>query len=344
MSLLRTRSIPLVLVSVLGASLAACGAQAVQLDSATGSDASMSTDGATGVDAIVDPRDARQPDALVLDVAMPDGSTSSLFTHCTSNAPCGVGGTCLMVFPGGLCTRRCTNDRACGTNGVCETNSGVCFPRCTSGGLECDRFGAACYPFDAQGVTLGCYPSCFPPDTTPPAGYAPCDAMTRCDPNQLVCSNDVAMGGSVGDPCISDQECASGRCEPEIDASGVATGFIGGYCIAIGRLPAQSAFVPGQPVPRTNCPPGTAGVPAGGTGEEGDPSVCLRTCMLDGDCRAGYHCDQLGQFSNGLCLPIDCSQAGMTCPSGYACMTDPGSGASVCAPSTMTFDAGVGGG
>ena len=48
-------------------------------------------------------------------------------------------------------------------------------------------------------------------------------------------------------------------------------------------------------------------------------------CLADGDCRTGYTClKEIGlasggtsTYSNGLCVPGDCSETG--CPTGYTC-------------------------
>jgi hypothetical protein len=239
---------------------------------------------------------------------------------------------CQTIFPGGLCTRRCSNDRACG-GGVCETQLQICLPSCTPhGGLECDQYGAACYPEDETGTAFVCFPSCFPMGATPPASFTNnCVAGTTCDPNLLFCSpNAPATGGAVGDACTGDMDCASGRCIAEVDAmTGEATGYIGGQCFTVGRLPAGSEYQMGMPLPRGNCPMGSVAIPFAADDAEGDPAICLKGCTADADCgREGYFCDHFGDpgapaFSTGICDPINCNEAGRTCPSGYHCVTNP---------------------
>jgi hypothetical protein len=259
--------------------------------------------------------------------------TGTLYQQCTRDADCGAGSTCNLLFPGGLCTRRCTNDRACG-NGVCDTQLG-CLPSCTPhGGGECDQFGSSCFPYDAAGTQYICFPSCFPTGTTPPANYTNnCGgANSVCDPNVLLCvpPDAVAMGAAVGEGCMTDQDCASGRCIAEISDTGEATGYIGGQCFAVGRLPSGDSYQMGMPLPRSNCPMNSVAIPFENTDAEGDPAICLRSCVTDADCgRAGYSCyrvrDMAGAyiFSNGLCEPANCNDPAYACPSGYHCVTDP---------------------
>jgi hypothetical protein len=254
----------------------------------------------------------------------------NLFRACTTNADCGAGLRCNNLFPGGLCTRSCTNDRAC-NGGVCDMNLG-CLPSCTPhGGLECDQYGSACYPYDAEGTQFVCIPSCFPTGTTPPASYTNmCITGTMCDPQTELCTATTSMGAPVGDPCTANGDCASGRCIQEVDEmTGMATGFLGGQCYGVGRLPDGAAYM-GTTLPQSNCPPNSVAIPFENTDAEGDPAICLRSCMTDTDCgRAGYFCEHfqnmmgMPAFTNGICNPIDCNESGRTCPTGYHCVTDP---------------------
>ena len=287
-------------------------------------------------------------DVPLRDVARdaPDASQITIFTHCSTNAQCGSGGTCLTVFPGGgICTRRCTNDRACGVDGACELNNGICLPSCSTGGNECDRFGGACIPVDGAFTTGLCLPSCY--TSGAPAGYPQCqEPMAMCDAYNGICATMQPTGAEDGDPCVADVDCKGGRCITEIDPLGQPSGWIGGYCLSFGRA---TNITEGQSVPQSNCPPNAGAVPFDGQGP-GDSAPCFRTCVADSDCRAGYQCDHLtsmsgGQFfSNGICLPVDCSRAGMQCPAGYACATVTGDAsmrASQCEATTNPVDAGT---
>jgi len=285
----------------------------------------VSTDGTVDMGPIGS--DAR-PDTRT-DTGTDSGPMGSIFIPCTTNAMCGTGGTCLTTFPGGgICTRRCTNDRACGPDGVCETQNMICLPACSSGGGECDQYGGGCVPLDDAFTMGACLPSCYGPGTTPPTGYPACAApMPMCDPYSGVCVTMQPMGAADGDPCTADGDCAGNRCITELDATtNEPTGWVGGYCLSFARA---GNLMQGQPVPPSNCPPGAGVVPLGGE-QPGDLAPCFHTCNASSDCRAGYQCDHLQPamgtgnfFSNGICLPVDCNTSGMTCPSGYHCVTQP---------------------
>ena len=109
----------------------------------------------------------------------------------------------------------------------------------------------------------------------------------------------------------------------------MTSGWIGGYCLSFGRVPSNSTYMVGAPIPQGSCPAGAGVVPLGGE-LEGDEGPCLKTCDSVSDCRPGYQCDHFLSgmgggpfFSNGVCMPVDCNVAGMTCPAGYACVVPP---------------------
>jgi hypothetical protein len=224
-----------------------------------------------------------------------------------------------------MCSKACTTAADCGSNGQC-VNLGmqsICFPSCTSGGGQCNTVGGACTPVDSTGMTLACLPSCGA------TGSPSCGSGLTCDPYGGACTNMPSTGADNGAACTADPDCRGGRCILPTDAtSGTATGFLGGYCLSFGVATNVSM---GAPVPQSNCPAGSGAVPINGE-MPGDSVPCFKTCNATSDCRAGYQCDHLtpssgtGQFfSNGICLPVDCSMSGMTCPSGTHCVSMTGS-------------------
>jgi hypothetical protein len=145
-----------------------------------------------------------------------------------------------------------------------------------------------------------------------------------CDPYTGVCGTTPSTGADNGAACTQDSDCRGGRCITEVDAmTGTPSGFLGGYCLSFG---VAAPLMMGAPVPPSNCPPGSGAVPLDGEAP-GDSVPCLKTCSTSAECRAGYQCDHLSTsmggafFSNGVCLPLDCTQPGMDCPTGTTCRT-----------------------
>jgi hypothetical protein len=258
----------------------------------------------------------------------PDVAMHTLFGPCAMQHDCvasaGAMSMCNTAFPGGICTAHCTTDRNC-NGGHCVM--GTCFPACTDGGQECDTVGGVCISIDGVMPPSVCIPSCWPTGTMPPSPSIPsCPATMACQVYNGACGGPMPTGTAHnGDPCTMDSDCLGGRCITETDAmTGDPSGFIGGMCISFGyRLPGSSYNL-GQPVPQGNCPMGSGPVPfrnnmAGGS------TACFPICVHNSDCRTGYACQPLGMppmtTSNGFCFPVDCSMAGMACPSGYACQT-----------------------
>jgi hypothetical protein len=265
------------------------------------------------------------------------GGTVPIYGACAHSSDCsGAGSACLTAFAPGICTRQCMTDGDC-SGGVCigagGGMSGTCVPGCTPGGMgTCDQYGAACAPTDTTGTVGGCFPSCF--TSGAPAGFSGmCQGSLQCDPYSGVCGTMPSTGADNGAACTMDSDCRGGRCVLPADAmSGQPTGFLGGYCLSFGRYPGDSAYTPGAPIPQSNCPSGSVAVSvAMGTGT-GDSVPCFRACTGASGCRAGYACQHLGSgtmtTTNGICLPVDCTMTGMSCPSGTTChrMTDMASG------------------
>ncbi len=89
--------------------------------------------------------------------------------------------------------------------------------------------------------------------------------------------------GQVGSPCTTDANCEAGSvCTPESDENG-ATGFVGGYCMKFDCTFEQ-----------TMCGEGGTCV----IDNSMNVSMCLASCRIDTDCRAGYRCQ-----GGTVCLP-----------------------------------------
>lgn len=282
--------------------VAACGAPPVP---ATGADGGVDLDG----------RIEPEPDG---------GPAFVLFSRCETDEDCHGDSTalCGTVYPGGLCTVECTDDSVCGESGQCF--SGTCRPRCTRGGRECEPFGSACI---YAGDTHICTPSCWPDDRLP-EGTPACVADRECNEWRTRCVPPAELPtgrGENGAPCETDADCLSEWCLEEIDPdTGAATGYIGGTCVSFGTQPPDEEFVPGEPMPRSNCVEGSIVVPRQNSVQAGDWVICWDECASAADCRPGYQCfrgvSSTGPaHSTGACWPVFCSMEGMECPPGYAC-------------------------
>jgi hypothetical protein len=158
-------------------------------------------------------------------------------------------------------------------------------------------------------------PICYP-EGREPAGYPRCGAGLVCDPYTATCTDTLSTGAPNGAPCRDANECRGGECLLASDTAG-PTGFLDGMCASLG---VATTFSPGGPLPQGSCPDGSVEMALGAS--EGDAVLCMLGCARDGDCRTGYACaHQVAgmPFSNGLCLPIDCSV--QACPSGTVCGT-----------------------
>ena len=287
-----------------------------------------------------DATDARADVVAPRDVATDDGQSSEF--GCSSDSRCGTGGICLTAYPGGICSRHCTQSRPCGVDGVCDATTGICAFACTSGGGECDQYGGACLVTDESTHAGMCVPSCFVAGA--PRGYPACGSATPCDLYSGACTATPAKGAEDGDACAADADCKGRRCITEIDDTGQPTGWIGGYCLSFGRT---TNIMQGDAVPQSNCPAGAGTVPLNGQGP-GDWAPCFKICNANSDCRVGYQCDHLTPsmstgnfFTNGICLPIDCAAPGAMCPAGTQCVIESRDGGAPIGHCALDTDAGT---
>ncbi len=267
------------------------------------------------------------PTVVLRDVADRDGG--GLFARCTTNAQCGPGIRCDTAYPGGLCVKTCRRDADCGELGLC-TGTGanaVCRPMCQPGADDCGPYSGLCFFFNADMQDRrACYPSCY---ETPPAGTPACVTGTTCNPWSGDCESRVMVtGADNGDACAANGDCKSGRCNEELTDTpvpGTGTGNLGGRCLSVARRPDQMSYMRGMGLLRGNCPMGSVIIPY--TGETtGDVSTCVKECVMDMDCRAGYFCNRVFNgnppapvYTTGGCVPVNCILAGRTCPGGTRC-------------------------
>ena len=287
------------------------------------------------------PRDRERVDAPM---------TGVMFSHCTVDANCPSGGTCVTAYAGGLCSRACTTDVACGPVGICVGS--LCRPHCPNGGGECGPAQACDLVSNLVPDRLACMPSCF---TAPPAGTPACNAPLQCNAylGTGTCDESAAPTGRVnGEPCLTNDDCR-GVCLAEVEM-GESTGDVDGYCASFGRLPDPAGYAGGSPLLQSNCPMGSVVIPLNNnTDTEGDAGICLRSCATLADCRRGYGCFYFEitgtRSSTGFCDAINCvsepwaSMPNHRCPAGFACIASPNDGgvpSATCVRSPVS-DAGV---
>ncbi len=191
---------------------------------------------------------------------------------CTDISDCAGGGRgrCGTTIPGGYCfLTGCTTAGGVGADcpsmSHCSINldpdtmvpdpTGLCLADCASDS-DCPMVGQRCFDSaDLDGVT-----ECLPAATGP---------------------------GTVGDVCADTYDCSGdefGFCLLDIDNTGGAPDFPGGYCTQ-------------------SCAAGAPPCPAGSTCLGG--SVCVADCTMGSDCRPGtdYGCSMPAGASSTVCWP-----------------------------------------
>jgi len=178
-----------------------------------------------------------------------------------------------VTWRGGYCTELCDAASPCPAGATCVAladGSGRCAAACNEA-LDC-RAGYVC----ARAVGA-CLPDCR-------LGWD-CGDRLRCDAATGACA---PPHREVGEPCVVDADCASGRCLAE-HPTRRGRAWRGGSCTERCRH-------------GRDCPDGAACV-ALADGQ----SLCVRACEEAGDCRPGYVCSPAVR----ACLP-DCRE-GWSC-------------------------------
>ena len=267
---------------------------------------------------------------------------------CTSGSDCGNGvvdqgeecdgsdlngQTCGdLGYQGGTlsCTANCRFDESACT-GASDCGNGV-----VDMGEECDGSDFAnqtCADLGFQGGDLACNTDCTLNLSGCTGGCGngvvevgeDCDGdnldNTTCadlgyDSGNLACndqclfdvSNCQGGGGGVGDPCVSNDDCSSGQCFPEVgqpDGQDPGVGLPGGYCVDACQQD------------------GTCADPNAICVRSGLSRFCARACDLGSpQCRDGYGCLDIGN-NQGICWGACTDDA--QCTTTHDCDTDPDS-------------------
>jgi hypothetical protein len=194
-------------------------------------------------------------------------------------------GTDALDAPGGYCTLECETDSQCGRGGQCSVaaaaETGQCLGDCSADG-DC-REGYACV--GASGGLGG-------------QGFKVAGSCQPRSPIRRLAS------GVVGRTCVSDADCAGGRCAA---SSPLGPAYPGNYCTA-------------RCFEDEDCGVGGACLVFEGSSE---PGHCFESCGADADCtREQYRCLQLRPGFDA-CYPapraLPDHMAGKACDSDAAC-------------------------
>lgn len=345
------------------AALVGCGGETTTPDAAAPVDAATDTAADTAVDT-TPPVDKPPPQMSLIYGPCRSNDECAVGLTCRTESASG--------FSGGECNRECTSDKDCllvpadgspAIDGWCPPAVGtaprMCMRVCANG-IDCERDGYTCRVYNSGMLneTQACIPVCTD---------ASCVNGTTCDHESGKCrpSGSTPTGRTLGQSCQpemragsptppADQICRSGLCQPDFnpDSRGnpFYTGWNGGYCISRCILPQgfnSSTFwgPAGMTVdlPQATCPMGGVCLPASSYAR-GDLGTCYHSCQSNADCRGaeGYFCQksiQLTQttsrrFSNGFCIPVNCTNTATPCPTGFTCRRN-SNGSGSCIPEMM---------
>lgn len=208
---------------------------------------------------------------------------------CLANSECAASGAHEGVCLHGLCVTRASTP--CASPGTAE---------------GCDP-GALCYGSTVVGGNGFCLPQL---DAAACTGGA-IDRHTVCAPikgkgcdkaSGTFCELYAPPAGEPGAACGDDSECTSSNASC-YDGASSPSGWLGGYCLAFGCTDSSEC---GQGA----CAP----VATDGSG------VCVQSCGMDLDCRAGYWCAKTEDGSATYCR-AGCDAAA-ACPGGHVCLSE----------------------
>ncbi len=301
---------------LLGRAQAACGINGAACKSCT-PNACLAV-GSTGGQCAV-------PDAGTTDSGIPPGPNDAgrfvTGNACTGPADCSINGsdtTCRTMtaqlngtYPGGYCTKSCSQQSLCADDAVCVTFGGatsaepnsLCAATCPTPGMVpggC-RTGYACYPLRIEDGGFAPRGVCwlYPPPSPDAGPYIP---------------------GTVGKACTMDSQCGpppvNAYCELGTLPDGGPTPWVGGECSAVGCT-SNAACGDGVCIPfRVN---------------NQDVGFCQRFCRnpgqgqgdeLDGGCRNAFVCAPVlfsdGGLATAFCTP-NCNNPGGGCGPGSTC-------------------------
>ncbi len=134
---------------------------------------------------------------------------------------------------------------------------------------------AACSVEDEPGATAPVDASFDSLPAEPESGFD-----EASDTSEVDVAQDLDAGLGIGNPCTSDNDCATGIC---------ILNYPGGYCTIRDCVVATGA----------GCPSGTVCRGRGGVMS----TICFARCPLDQPCRTGYRCCDLDAAMGNYCVP-----------------------------------------
>lgn len=241
---------------------------------------------------------------------------------CTQDTQCPSGAQCQPEdgggWPGGACIAGGCNvmtNTGCDGDAQCiqlqpafGPPTGFCIDGCTNN-ADC-RVGYACTPSAVNPDRHYCAPQCTTSAQCATPGHVCNVGLGTCD---------VPFTGALGSTCMrfDPTTCAGGTCLSER-----SSGFPNAYCSYAGCSATEACPSSGVCLQR----PGNTG-------------ICLRGCIVDGDCTAGYACrpvDPADSTSARACVPACTAATGCT-RMGNVC----NAGTGLCGPAFMTTNEGM---
>jgi hypothetical protein len=233
---------------------------------------------------------------------------------CERDGDCLGALTCQGAFGCGVA---CADDAACGTGNCIVGGSS---PNNTPSSCvdACDHVASCVQSVCSENIfpAIDCIPACRDQGFADEVANLTCDDVNDlllrqacADEGSEVCQCPV-FTSNVGDACEDNAGCMSDAlsaiCIAEINADSMeASGFPGGYCIALG---CQNDYEcgdtglcvtvdsQGQTLCIRQCITGAAdqcrdGYVCGDVSDGGGVGACLPACTEDADCGTGFHCD-----------------------------------------------------
>lgn len=230
-------------------------------------------------------------------------------------------GPVVPIQEGELTGAACSQGDAC-WGGEClnggQWPAGYCSQAAGCDTQSCGEQGGRCAAFPGEDICVRACSSARECRDGYTCQLVPDGSFTAC-----LASDPIPEGAADGEACAQDSDCAGGTCIPD------AEGWPQGYCTSIGCRTREDCASPGGEDNRCYRNP------------QG-PSLCVRICTAQDQCRDGYNCQPVDNQGNGFCVPgdapadIEITEDFTTYPFAISCERPAGS--SVSLPFTVAAD------